>query len=134
MKMKHVHAELMALYAQDAMETDKPWEWWERKTIYDSEWNELVEHPNWMKCNQYRRKPSGKVVVIDGEEFIVPNSFKPNYGDYYYSLSAQFNQIYATKFVNDGIDAALKDCGQCYKTEGEAKQALAFWRKINAVE
>lgn len=28
--MKHVHAELMAEYAKDAMETDKPWERWQR--------------------------------------------------------------------------------------------------------
>lgn len=26
---KHIHAELMAEYAKDAMETDKPWERWE---------------------------------------------------------------------------------------------------------
>lgn len=27
--MKHPHAELMKQYAEDAMETDKPWERWE---------------------------------------------------------------------------------------------------------
>ena len=27
----HKHADLMLQYAQDAMETDKSWEWWEVK-------------------------------------------------------------------------------------------------------
>ena len=30
--MKHKHAELMMQYAQDAMETDKPWERWQYQT------------------------------------------------------------------------------------------------------
>ena len=40
-KMKHKHAELMMQYAQDAMETDKPWERWE-SFIKDS-WRDLGE-------------------------------------------------------------------------------------------
>ena len=32
---KHIHADLMLQYAQDAMETDKPWERWE---VYGKIW------------------------------------------------------------------------------------------------
>ena len=47
-KMKHKHAELMMQYAQDAMETDKPWERWE-VFIKDS-WRDLGECFFFAKC------------------------------------------------------------------------------------
>jgi hypothetical protein len=49
----------MALYAQDAMETDKPWERWERmnKNDRDPAWKQCVNHPNWWADIEYRRKP-----------------------------------------------------------------------------
>ena len=53
--MKHKHAELMALYAQDAMETDRPWERWECR--YDSgPWRQFGRHPLWSEGTSYRRK------------------------------------------------------------------------------
>ncbi len=57
--MKHPHAELMALYAQDAMTTDKPWELWECKSprLGSSRWTGFVFHPSWDACCEYRRKP-----------------------------------------------------------------------------
>ena len=33
--MKHKHADLMLQYAEDAMETDRPWERWEWRRGYD---------------------------------------------------------------------------------------------------
>ena len=52
----HKHAALMALYAQDAMETDKPWERWE---FSDTEgfWATCGGHPVWNIGSDYRRKP-----------------------------------------------------------------------------
>ena len=56
--MKHKHAELMAAYAADAQNTDKPWELWQfQRPCFDS-WNNCDSHPNWVhECN-YRRKPN----------------------------------------------------------------------------
>jgi len=54
--MKHMHAELMAQYAQDAMETDEPWERWEFRD-FDVDWSDCRGHPSWMEHRQYRRKP-----------------------------------------------------------------------------
>ena len=67
----HVHAHLMALYAQDAAETDKPWERWEILTNYD-EWKGLSANPLWCDRNDYRRKP--KTINING--FEVPEPFR----------------------------------------------------------
>lgn len=55
--MKHPNAELMAQYAQDAMETDTPWERWECCWDGKTVWRNLEEHPCWCKTIQYRRKP-----------------------------------------------------------------------------
>lgn len=66
----HVHAENMALYAQDAQETDTPWKRWEIKYPYenDSAWVLLPGNPIWDERLQYRRKP--KTIKING--FDVP--------------------------------------------------------------
>lgn len=62
----HKHAELMKLYAQDAMETDTPWERWQFFSEPHGEWRDLrggLAHPRWFDDTQYRRKPH----VKDGE-------------------------------------------------------------------
>lgn len=55
--MKHPHAELMAQYAQDAMETDKPWERWQCHWGQRTGWDDVEDNPSWCKSTQYRRKP-----------------------------------------------------------------------------
>ena len=54
--MKHIHSESMALYAEDAMVTDKPWELWETR-VSRVEWQLLNTHPVWFEGHKYRRKP-----------------------------------------------------------------------------
>jgi len=53
---KHIHAELMAQYAADAMETDKPWERWESCVKVQNLWRPLIGHPMWSDAINYRRK------------------------------------------------------------------------------
>lgn len=56
--MKHKHAELMLRYAQDAQETETPWERWEaNQTNNNSLWFTLSTHPFWAHNINYRRKP-----------------------------------------------------------------------------
>ena len=67
----HKHAALMQQYAQDAAETDKPWERWE----FEDEpnvWGDLSGHPAWLKHNKYRRKP--QVIKVGKWEFPKPIS------------------------------------------------------------
>jgi hypothetical protein len=45
----------MALYAQDAMETDKPWERWQVQTA--KHWHDMRGNPEWIAELDYRRKP-----------------------------------------------------------------------------
>lgn len=55
----HKHAALMLQYAQDAAETDRPWERWEASTIYDGGiWIPCEEgYTMWHRDCKYRRKP-----------------------------------------------------------------------------
>lgn len=57
----HIHAELMAQYAQDARETDKPWERLEVRGISVG-WYQLCGHPSWDPDTFYRRKPQKKIM------------------------------------------------------------------------
>ena len=52
----HPHAALMALYAQDAAETEAPWDRWECSSA-NITWYDLKKHPEWIEGCQYRRKP-----------------------------------------------------------------------------
>jgi hypothetical protein len=56
--MKHIHAELMLQYAQDAMETHEPWERWEIGTAKGDAWHSLSGTPTWAPNFRYRRNPS----------------------------------------------------------------------------
>ena len=66
----HVHAELMALYAQDAMESETPWERWEYRRSELIGWISVNTHPEWDDCTEYRRKT--KTIHINGIEVPEP--------------------------------------------------------------
>ncbi|UCR75346.1 hypothetical protein vBAfQDWS535_56 [Alcaligenes phage vB_Af_QDWS535] len=53
----HVHAELMAQYAKDAAETDKPWAMWQYAASHSYIWKTLDGNPAWHPLVKYRRKP-----------------------------------------------------------------------------
>ena len=81
--MGHIHAELMAQYAEDAKQHNKPWELWEHGDGTD--WTNCTAHPCWHKGHLYRRKPRTvqvgdievpepcKVELEDGQDYFVPN-------------------------------------------------------------
>ena len=55
--MAHIHAALMAQYAQDALTTDTPWDLWEFQASSNGSWNMVTTHPAWLIDGKYRRKP-----------------------------------------------------------------------------
>lgn len=82
--MVHKHAENMALYAQDAAETNTPWKRWELSEIDDKgRWYPCTTHPAWNEDTQYRRKKS--VIKVGRFEFPKPMTHAPKEGiDYFY--------------------------------------------------
>jgi hypothetical protein len=83
--MKHKHAELMALYAQDAAETDRPWERWEYCTMVKARWRPIDYNPLWDESVEYRRKP--RTIKINGFEVPEPVREPLEDGQEYYEVS-----------------------------------------------
>ena len=82
--MGHIHAKLMAQYAEDAAETDTPWERWEPS--YKGEKFETLDHnPNWSVRFDYRRK--AKTILINGYEVPEPHRVPLKDGEVYWTLS-----------------------------------------------
>lgn len=88
----HKHAASMMQYAQDAAETDRPWERWEYsdtstlnqhgEKIRD-DWYDCGDNPGWHPNVQYRRKP--EIIKVGRHEFPKPITREPNGGtDYFY--------------------------------------------------
>ena len=69
----HPHAALMAEYAKDAAETDKPWERWEARIASNQPWATCVGNPSWTRAYSYRRKPEPpKTITVNGFEVPAP--------------------------------------------------------------
>lgn len=66
--MKHPHAELMALYAKDALETDTPYLYWQVQKKGKGKWYRLTQHPTWSVNDNYRTER----IVWNGYTFIEP--------------------------------------------------------------
>ena len=55
--MAHIHAALMAQYAEDAAAHDKPWKLWERRRRdHADDWKGMTCSPSWDENVLYRRK------------------------------------------------------------------------------
>lgn len=81
---------------------------------------------------------NGKIIAIDGEEFVVPRSFIPSAGDDFYYIGTVGDKAGGYVFksgeqVMNLMFETLIHSGNCYKTEAEVRQALKFWKKINEV-
>ena len=61
---KHIHAELMKQYAEDAMTTGEPWKLWEYSED-EQRWFALNTCPNWHISLKYRRKQKYEVIFND---------------------------------------------------------------------
>ena len=89
-KQGHIHAELMAQYAEDAKTTTTPWDLWQMR----------INGP-WIKCeqcnmgfvenNEYRRKPKTK--LIHGVEIPV-FEFMPKIGEEYYTANVGLPEFF----------------------------------------
>lgn len=116
--MKHKHAELMALYAQDAMETDKPWERWE---YFDTQVWESIRTgcPLWAPETQYRRKP--KTITINGHKVPEPYRGEMQRNQFYYIPSLDSNDFwYELCWDGDACDQRVMERGLVHLTKEAA--------------
>jgi hypothetical protein len=128
--MKHKHAENMLAYAQDAMETETPWERWERRYKGDDHWESLKYCPTWIPLAEYRRKP--RTIIINGFEVPEPVREPLEYGQEYYiptiagdhrvaALFMWYNNDHDSRWLEKGLIHLTKDAAETH-----AKALLSF--------
>lgn len=119
----HKHAALMLQYAQDAAETDRPWERWEFEVKSDV-WCNLSEHPAWLENKNYRRKP--QVIRVGRHEFPKPISNAPLNTINYFLVTAWNGcfDVDADTWVNSKLDNMRLESWRVHLTQ-EAAQAHA---------
>lgn len=119
----HKHAVLMLQYAQDAAETDKPWERWEYRTP-DGGWWDMDSSPCWDEEAEYRRKP--QVIRVGRHEFPRPITFIPQKDTIYWSIRLQFKGYAPNELIwsDDETDLALLESRVIHLSR-EAAQAHA---------
>lgn len=116
----HKHAALMLQYAQDAAETDRPWERWEFE-VKSGVWCNLSEHPAWLKNKNYRRKP--QVIRVGRHTFTEPIRFKPEQDTIYWVVSLKDTGYSPTNHTwrGDKIDLALLKARVVHLTQENAQ-------------
>lgn len=122
----HIHAELMAQYAEDAKTTDEPWEFWQVRTK-NGIWFPLFINPTWDKFQQYRRKP--KTHIVHGVQ--IPDlRVELEFGDNYYLADPIHKSFYTTHvFTDSGADKRWVERGLAYQNTDEGKQAAILHSK-----
>ena len=131
---KHIHAELMMQYAQDAMETPEPWERWEMYGKVTGSWISLGECFFWRPENQYRRKPKMCYVrLASGEVVSWPEPLKEalDIDEEYWYFDASPECINYDYWKNLDFDKGLLSAGMLHLTKKAAEQHYAAIRKIN---
>jgi hypothetical protein len=113
----HKHAAAMALYAQDAAETDMPWRRWE--TNPGGQWMSFDGSPEWDVNQDYRRKP--RTIRIGERDVPEPMRIAPAIGSKYWCV-----RLIATAGVApESWDGGTWDCdllarGLCHTTKEAA--------------
>ena len=119
MNQPHPHAASMLLYAQDAAETDTPWERWEYQPATSIDWEALSDHPSWHKCCGYRRKP--RTILINGIEVPEPIKEEPKVGEKVFFLNlSSFTLFNVYSWAGDIYDKDWLNKGLLHFTEEAA--------------
>ena len=127
----HKHAALMLQYAQDAMETDKPWKRWEVAAPGDK-FVSLFSHPYWGEENEYRRKPRTLTYSVTMPE---PLREAPEVGTIVYiptPLAKKLASAYC--WYGDPPDECLLKRGLCFATGEDAIAAAKAMLPIKGEE
>ena len=130
----HKHAALMLQYAQDAAETDKPWERWEVRIAANVQPNavfgRLSTHPKWYTNNEYRRKP--QVIVVGRHEFPRPfiNELVNGVTYFYVKIGNTRFEVAEGCWVGNGQDQMRLESRRIHLTR---KAAQAHADVLNAI-
>ena len=124
----HVHAALMLQYAQDAAETDKPWERWEGSDDSGDSWQEFTddERPVWDESWIYRRKP--RTIKVNGFDVPDPMQTHPEKHAQFWIVDLTSEECTCSLvWRGDSFDMRALSRGLIHSTkEAAAKHAMAM--------
>lgn len=132
---KHPHAELMKLYAEDAMSTAEPWNLWEFQQKDEATWYRLTSHPAWAHNCEYRRRP--RMVEIDGVKFPIPTLTASDYSakQDYFTISISHFGIAAVRVNCECISADRFDTlfkhGLIFKQSEDCERYIEALSELN---
>ena len=122
----HVHAVLMAQYAEDAKTHPEPWKLWQVKCA-DGAWRDCHDNPTWGRDTEYRRKP--KTHIVHGVE--IPDlRATPKYGEYYYLVNPLSDCLFTHyRCTGNSSEDLWVERGLSYQSTEEGKQAAILHSK-----
>lgn len=125
----HKHAASMLQYAQDAAETDTPWELWEYK-LHGEPWFGCENHPTWSENISYRRKP--QVIKVGRHEFPKPITTPPEQGISYWAVEFSSTGFTAKRYAWDNclFDLNYLETGLCHLAREAAEAHAKVLRAI----
>ncbi len=115
----HPHADNMALFAMDALETNRPWERWEVWNSLFQRWENLACSPRWNPNLHYRRKGDSK-----------PKEYQMPKGVWHANLEDK--QVYVTTDDN----SSLHEAGLEFHTRPYALHVMCHarrWLRLKAL-
>ena len=126
----HKHAHLMEQYAQDALETDKPWERWEWKG--GRGWYPLASEFAFSIHYEYRRKPRTLTYTVTIPE---PLREAPKNGSEYYVPCQLAPALWGSfEWYNGDLDKLYLKRGLCFATREDAIAAAKAMLLIKGEE
>lgn len=129
----HKHAALMLQYAQDALETDKPWERWQIRPEGGTEgWHDCIGRLCFSERFEYRRKPRTITYTITIPE---PMREAPEVGTIIYiptPLAEELASMYG--WYGSQSDDRLLKRGLCFATREDAIAAAKAMLPIKGEE
>ena len=133
----HKHAEHMALYAQDAKETEYPWERWQVCSLESGEWLTLSDTPCWAQIFEYRRKPQ-PCCLVDAlgvvHEWPQPIKTAPEHGaTLFYVDFGLPSMVGSWKWDNDPADIVLMSNGLLHNRAEDALQHARTLAQVNKI-
>ncbi len=124
----HIHAHLMAEYAEVAKTNPEPWREFQVSYGEDKPWATLEVHPSWNCVAKYRRKPTPPKTMKIGDIVVeaCPLKHMPSPGWEYWSLGLSQNGLIVTEQTNNvcKFDEDMLHNGLAFSTQQEA-QAVA---------
>ena len=114
----HKHAHLMLQYAQDALETDKPWTRWEFRIVGAETWLDCGLGIGFSVNCEYHRKPRTMTYTITIPE---PMQEEPEAGtDFFLAVPHSERLHYAFRWDGAEVTSLWLKRGLCFATKEDA--------------